>query len=232
MSAFYSVCYQDRIEVLTDGAVYTEDGCLVDITRKIFPNRCKPAAVTGRGNHLAVLTIATWVNFIIAGAPSVDEAFVEIDAGLRSMEHAADGRTPHPVEILVACISESRGPVNVYFASADIWGTATPWRLHIASQEFGGATKISEVELASEGITRGSIDNGLEYIGVRLFDAFRTRKGTNPAAPDRPAIYGVGGQLDYTVISKDGVSVRTLHEWPDEVGKPIEPARVVETIAA
>ena len=50
MSAFYSLCYPDRVELLTDGAIYLEDGTLTDIREKVFRSETVPMAITGRGS--------------------------------------------------------------------------------------------------------------------------------------------------------------------------------------
>jgi hypothetical protein len=54
----------------------------------------------------------------------------------------------------------------------------------------------------------------------------RQVRGPNPAKPDAPHVYGIGGHVDWTAITPDGCVTERLHTWPDVVGEKIEPERV------
>lgn len=56
----------------------------------------------------------------------------------------------------------------------------------------------------------------------------RRQKGPNPAKPDLPEIYGIGGHCDLTTVTADGVAIERLRSWPDEIGQKIEPMAPVE----
>ncbi|MGO4838681.1 hypothetical protein AB4144_41175, partial [Rhizobiaceae sp. 2RAB30] len=109
MSAFYALAFDDRIELLTDGAIYNDDGVLLDIRRKVWTSPAVPFAVTGRGTSPTVDLIAQgFVAFSLMG--SVDRALDAIAD--RLAERRARGKeTVTHCEMVIAAISETRGPV-------------------------------------------------------------------------------------------------------------------------
>lgn len=56
MTAFIALKYPDRVELMADGAVYAEDGTLMDIRSKISAGRS--LAVVTRGNATAGKLVA------------------------------------------------------------------------------------------------------------------------------------------------------------------------------
>lgn len=223
MSAFFSVCYEDRIEILTDGAHYNPDGCLVALQTKIFPNGSKPFAVTGRGHSVSLERFARLFNRVADACVSVDDALREIDREIQKLGLMAIEKAPQPVEVIIPCISETKGPINVYLATQDVYGYAAPFTMSVAPSEVGGGPAVPCHELEAHGITPGAASEGLSKVGITFFELMRRQKGTNPAAPELPPIYGIGGFIDHTVIRKEGVVVNRIHTWNDEVGKTINP---------
>lgn len=217
MSAFYAVAYHGRVELLTDGAVYAEDGTLTDIKRKVWTSDHVPLAVTGRG--------ATGVVEGFAAAIVCLAACGSFDVTMRSLQELLDGRrekgAPEDVEMLICGISETGGPRILYFATCDAYGSIEPWRLVDVGRGLGGGNPLTEDE-------RAGLDasEGLLGVAVPLFEAMRRKKGSNPASPDLPPLYGIGGHVDLTVVTAGGCTVERIHEWPDVVGKPIDPNAV------
>jgi hypothetical protein len=213
VSAFYSVCYDDRVELLTDGAVYLPDGTLVDIREKVWRSPSLPLAVTGRGS----MAFEAFAETILTMSEDTVDAVLERTRTL--LEEAKGVILSAPCEVLLAGISEARGPSVAFFTTANVYPQYEPWTLYDVGPDFGGGNALTEEE-----VTRlPSADNGLAECGVALFEAMRSKPGLNPAAPHLPEIYGIGGHVDLTIINADGATTTRLHTWPDVVGQKIDP---------
>lgn len=214
MSAFYALAFDDRVELLTDGAIYADDGTLLDIRRKVWTSDRLPLAITGRGHSGMVEAMATAMLFA-ASIGSFDEAVERIDGVLR---RRAEKGAPADFEVVLVGISESRGPVIYYAASRDVHGAGfEPWRLHDVGREFGGGNVVDVSDLYD--------GDGLLNIGVELFERMRAVPGPNPTRPDLPDLYGIGGHIDWTVVAANGAETMRIWEWPDVIGEPIDPKR-------
>lgn len=216
MSAFYAVAYEDHIELLTDGAVYADDGTLLDIRRKVWTSDRLPMAITGRGDSGLVEAMAN-VMLLVSCIGTFDEAVERIDGML---QRRAEKGAHADFEMVICGISEERGPVIYYFATVNVHGSEglEPWRIHDAGCELGGGNPVDANDIDA--------GDGLLNIGVELFDRMRAVPGPNPAQPDLPHLYGIGGHIDWTVVAANGAETMRIHEWPDVIGEPIDPARV------
>lgn len=214
MSAFYALALEDRVELLTDGAIYADDGTLLDIRRKVWTSDRLPLAITGRGHSGMVEAMATDMLFA-ASIGSFDEAVERIDGVLR---RRAEKGAPADFEVVLVGISESRGPVIYYAASCDAHGAdLEPCRLHDVGGEIGGGNVVDASDLDAS--------DGLLNIGVELFERMRAVPGPNPTRPDLPDLYGIGGHIDWTVVAANGAETVRIWEWPDVIGEPIDPKR-------
>lgn len=219
MSAFYAVAYRDRVELLTDGAVYAEDGTLTDIKRKVWTSPVTSIAVAGRGNTRVVEALASAI-ICVAGCGS-------FDATIKAAQDLLDGCQkgfPDDAEMIICGISESAGPSIFYFATCDAYGGVEPWTIFDAGRELGGGP-MPELD----GL---DASDGLAGCAVPLLESMRRQKGANPTRPDLPPLHGIGGHIDYTVVSANGCAVERIHEWPDVIGWKIDPMKEVFPEAA
>ncbi|MBL8578889.1 MAG: hypothetical protein JNK47_16825 [Mesorhizobium sp.] len=207
MSAFLAVTYDDRVELLTDGAIYTADGTLTGIRRKVWPVGNLPIAITGRGNS-GVLDAFVAVFRVAAGAcATVDDALASM-AGV--IERRAGKGMPSDVEMVICAISESRGPSLFYFATADMWGAGIePWTLVEVDSPFYGGPLVDVSDLSAR--------DGLAEVGAEVFSRMRRTPGRNPLNPEMPKLYGIGGHVDHTTVSAAGCTIERIHEWPEDV---------------
>lgn len=216
MSAFLAVNYGDRIELLTDGAIYEPDGTLTAVQRKVWTSNRLPIAITGRGASKSIELVA-FAFLLGVGNETVDETLEGIgDRLLKMAARAAVQETTPAFEIVIAAISETRGPLLLYCGTGDIYGAGyVPFSLVDAGKTIGGGPNIDAAGIDAS--------KGLRDCGVDIFERMRRIPGPNPAQPDLPAIYGIGGHVDHTVVAAAGVTVDRLHEWPDVIGQKIEP---------
>jgi hypothetical protein len=214
VSAFYAVAFADHIELLTDGAVYEDDGTLTDIRRKVWTSGRHPIATTGRGDSATVEAFATVMLFRADLVDTVDVAIAEMQSAL---DRQRDRREYQPFEMVVCAISETGGPRILYVANQDAHGIGIePWMIVDAGPEFGGGPAAVDVH----GL---DASEGLRGLGAELFDRMRQLPGPNPAKPDAPWVHGVGGHVDWTAITPAGCVTERIHEWPDVVGVKIVP---------
>lgn len=219
MSAFYAVAYSDRVELVTDGAIYQDDGTLVDIQRKVWASSSLPLAVTGRGSTRLVDGLTVAIN-IMAECGSIDGTLVEISGMLDKHRD----RDCEPFELVLAAVSEANGAGIYYFANVDAYGLFAPWQLHGPYPEFGGGPSLTDAERQML-LTEYGGAGTLAKAAVPLFEAMRRKTGPNPAKLDLPEIYGIGGHVDFTTVAVTGCTIERLHEWPDSVGEKINPFR-------
>lgn len=222
MSAFYALCFEDRIEILTDGAVYRDDGTLMDIRRKIWVSDHVPMAVTGRGGARLVENIAA--AFLALSVQGSFDKTIELIMAAMDARKGSEPLAEH-IEVLVAGISESSGPRLFYVASTNGHGFATfePWQVYDAGFELGGGPMPTPDEAAALGFT--DVAGGLASFGADLFEAMRRKPAENPIKPNLPPVYGIGGHVDHTVITREGIEITRLRTWDDRIGEPIDPYR-------
>lgn len=125
-----------------------------------------------------------------------------------------DQGAPSDAEMVVCGSSETAGPRILYFATCDAYGGVEPWTLLDAVHELGGGP--------SPDIDGLDGSNGLRECGAELMERMRRIPGPNPTRPDLPPLCGIGGHVDYTVVSADGCETDRIHVWPDVVGQKIE----------
>jgi len=219
MSAYYAVIIDDRIELLTDGAIYDDNGVLLDTRQKVWTSPRIPFAVTGRGCSATVDLIAqSFLTFSCMG--SVDRALDAIAESLASF----DKMPATQFEMVITAISETRGPAIYYLASANHYDLPDfgPLKLYDFGHEIAGGPQLAAAEAASF-IHSYDPEQGLRSIAVPLFEVMRRKRGPNPARPDLPDHFGIGGHVDLTVVTSGGCTVECLHTWDDVIGKPIDP---------
>ncbi|MEQ8450434.1 MAG: hypothetical protein RIB97_12190 [Nitratireductor sp.] len=117
MSAFYAVNYGDRIEILTDGAVYMEDGTLIGTREKVVRLASIPAAITARGALEPMDAVGLYLEMVGTITDSFDMTMVQLGSLIEKMK--AQGAPPF--EMVICGISEESGPVIAYFCSVQVY---------------------------------------------------------------------------------------------------------------
>lgn len=228
MSAFYAINYGDRIELLTDGAVYMEDGTLIATREKVVRLASIPAAITARGALEPMDAVGFYLEMVGAVTGSFDDAMIYLDRFIAKVnEQGAPA-----FEMVVCGISEQAGPVMAYFCTAQAHPQFEPYKLYqiFDAELCAGAALDSPAEMAAAGITADSVRHGLAAKGADIMELMRRRAGPNPIKPDLPPLYGIGGHCDLTVIRADGVTTTRLRTWPDRIGEKIDPFAADEPV--
>lgn len=239
MSALHAVLTTDRIAILADSAAFVvATGVVAGFQRKIVVHPTLPIAIGSVGlvEHLEI-------GRAILEDPECNASFNDIVESLRALLAAGETlaeRRPDLVpfgEILVAGFDDGRARMT-----AAHFGDVEP-ALNPPGRK---AHAVEEIELPAHGIAefaRGPNltpdlsaelqrlieDNRhrgtgmLRAIGAEYFGLMRRAKSVNAAYGSAGEFHAVGGSLDYAEITPAGVSIETIHTWPDKIGEPIRP---------
>ena len=229
MSALLAVTAPDRAFLMADAAVYDRNGVLTDIRSKTVLLPHMKAAGSCRGNLLPLALMSTALEDFAnwdAFRPNAPAVFQAMDL---LMSAVVPGRF---YEFCLVGWSDDRGRAEVVFHATH---PQIPPGFNV-----GGPTLITDCL-----IPRGP---GLEELfeiepavfdpvanGLPAFDvAHRTPADLHCGQePDPLMAYSVGGFVQCVTITPDGIRSEILREWPDEVGRPIEPHKeAVRCLAA
>lgn len=212
MSGFVAARFEDRVEIVTDGAVYQDDGTLVSIDRKMHVSRVAPLVVTGRGYNIPM--VAKVITGIADACGSFDDT---IDRLYRILEARKGTTVRNEAEFLIAGISERHGPVLLHFATLQVDGYPEAWTL----QDLGDSVIAAGSEMPPPELYEG---RSFKDFGPDILKLARRQKGINPARPELPPVYGIGGRIDHTVVTNSQIVVECVHRWSDTIGEKINPA--------
>ena len=238
MTAINSIVLRDRLHVFSDGAHYDRHGVIKAITSKISQIPSYPGIVAVRGATYSAPLLAHDFGL---HAPNFDRLLEEVETLFPFlMEKYADqfgGNTSG--QLFLGGWSETRRKMELYFLSND--------DLHLSSvegEDTEGAFRPDVGELQNlatgnilPGLMEGDVERGfdpypapdqveanIEYIARTILELQRQRK--HGAIEDSEAEHIVGGFVQLTTVSRDGISTRILHRWPDTIGETIRPAPV------
>ncbi len=228
MSALISMVRKDSVALVTDGAIYTNQGILIEVAEKVWRSDRLPLAISGRGDYDFLRRTAHSL-LGLADNRSVDE-FIAIVPGFLSVLSEGMKGTGGALEIVIAAISESRGAFHRGFVTHELDPSIPPFQLVELPRILAAGPALTVDELSAVGIDEQTINDAGEHVielyGVQLMEACRRHRGHIHAAdPNAATAYCIGGFCQLTVVSAEGCSTITLHTWPDIIGEPIDPLR-------
>lgn len=211
-------CFLDKnaAHFFTDGAVYDAKTATVQgFMSKVFPLPRYGAAFGVSGNAP--------VGLLLIGALA--------DTSFRDFDDLADN------------LAETIGEYVVKSAPTGIqWGTfnvvLAGWSIRDDKPRavlFSSAARDGNPKNFAKPITRFQspmVTPAFEFdrenaakCGARLVNDQRSNKFSPDDPSHGPAggIYGIGGFLQYTRVSRDGVEIKVLDRWPDKIGEVIDP---------
>lgn len=221
MSAYLSHVYTDRIEILTDGAVYDEAGVILGFQEKIYRFRNAPAALTVRGAGESMIVIGQTLDMMAALSGGGFDAVLGFIPQM--LEKLKEKGVPADFEMLIAGVSETEGPMHVYFTTASYVEGVEACKLYRMGDFLGAGIAVPAEEQNAAGISQTALRDAFAESGTAYMELMRRHKGPNPIRPDLPEIHGIGGHVDLTVVRADGVTTRRLRTWPDVIGEKINP---------
>lgn len=225
MSAFYSFRYPDRVQLLTDGAHFDENGNLIGVGGKVFISSHFPMAITSRGTAAVSYELLANLEYLtdtMVSVTSVDE-MLDVTrwyfSGLKEQGRAFNS------EFLIAAFSEEHGPCHFYVHCHGHRDLQAFELLDLGEQICGGSSAISWQDLAHLNLGANDLASPdfPETYGIDIMNALRRQRGTVPGSDLN--IFMVGGRCDLTTVTAAGAASKTLCNWDDQIGKPIDPTR-------
>jgi hypothetical protein len=194
MTAFICELGAERINLLTDGAMYTPDGVLAAVVVKAVELPQRNAAFVVRGLNLISFELAKFFPRL-SGFDNL--IAVAADTLPKVREWALEGTTDW--EVLIAGFSEA-GP-----------------EMHFYKSSFNDGLRRMDGDflIAGPQVLEGAPVNFDVYQhGIPALEAMRLVDDENG--------YRIGGLIAHTAITRDSVSTQIIHRWPDVIGERIE----------
>jgi len=223
VSAFFSFRYPDRIQLLTDGGFFDDAGILRHVGRKVFAAEGMPLAVTGRGTEAS--QVFGMCKGIVDHCSAIASYGGTVDGAMEALRRAFERRSaegPTPVEFLIAAYSATKGPL-LYFIQLHGGNDVPSFEMIDAGQQIAAGPAIGWDDLAHLGLAADDLaaSDFPERYGAEIIGAMRSKRGLLPGG--KAAIFGVGGLCSLTTVTKDGVRIRELCDFPDMIGQKVNP---------
>lgn len=231
MTAIVVVKSSSRISLLSDRAYYEADGRVVVIDRKVHAVASWNGAIHGRGNVAGIMIATAAAESFGSFDEFVAESAGTIEAHYRAALDAGQLSGQTMIEVHALGWSEERDQPEAYvFHSDEAAADGKPTFRWVPSidQTFISSpvpTMADWYWLHRQG-AEIDIDYDAETFdaerhGLPLMEVLRRIRAEPEFLPSEA--YMVGGGVDLTEITRDGVTQRMLRQWPDVVGEPILP---------
>ena len=230
MSALVMVCKSDRVELLSDAALYDPiTGAVGAIHSKLAPLPEFNCVMSGRG-PIPVM----WITAYVAGLSSTtfDDVVANFDAIRAEAATYNNGDVPAEEwaqsDIGLIGWSESRDRPEGYISRGNRVS-----EIAVATKSLSpcdvGVFAGGSVDVANgfiDGVRESPDGFDAEIDGAAIMELLRSE--ALPLGDAHDAFFGhcVGGYVELATVTRTGVTVRTIHEWPDAIGKPIRPSRL------
>lgn len=239
MTAISSIVQRDKLHVISDGAGYDREGVMRLVASKVSQIPSYPGVVAARGathvtdlmaHHFALHapTFDVLVEKVEDLFPFLLDRFKDLLGGLNDCQ------------LFIGGWSDARQRMEFYFLPSD--------DLHLQkvdgeAEDVGGYNLqgAGALQLLDRGSTLPTLLNGdqelgfgagcgfdgdVEYYARTLLELQRQRKHEACDGWNAVPTHIVGGFAQLTTVSRDGITTKILHRWPDKIGETIKPAPV------
>jgi hypothetical protein len=235
MTAINVVRQRQAVHIISDGVFCDNHGIVCEIGPNAFALPHLPAALAIRGASHFMPFLA---HRLSRECRSFDDVLTKIVRTAREVHmsfpmafgNLGFGSVEPDFDLVAVGWSQSRAAPTSYLVSSHDRVVArglssSAWQL-IELPDVLIAPPIAENEIAASGWAvpystdtfRPDID-GLALLKVQRL----SRRVMEPRFGARGYVYVVGGFVQLTSVSSDGVNSQILHRWPDELGRRIEP---------
>lgn len=225
MSAFVGFCQQDRAYLWADGAVYSLDSVLRDVTRKCIRVAGVPIVVASRGPDFIGSAFA-W--FLQAYTIKPDDIRlvgpVVMNEFVSSISDQLEDRSEPTFDI--GLMAWSKDLDRPFLALAD-WKPGRGFRISISFEDMVAPapddrdTQRLRREIGFP-LPHALIDP--DRFGMAVMRALRRRP---QLLYDGTQAYVVGVHVQRVTMTRDGFRDDLVQVWPDEIGRLIDPFRGV-----
>jgi len=235
MSAINVIRQRQAVHIISDGAFCDSTGIVCDIGPNAFALSHLPAALAIRGSsHLMPFL----VHRLSRECRSFDDVLskiartaLEVHSSFpMAIGNLGYGSIEPDFDLVAVGWSKVRGAPASYLVSSQdrvvAKGiTASAWQ-PLELPEVLIAPPIAEKQIAATGwsVPYSAESFRPELDGVALLKAQRlSLRELDPRSGMRGQVHVVGGFIQITSVSSQGVSSNVTHWWPDEVGRRIQP---------
>lgn len=233
MSMFATFPYEDRIEMLTDGANYTKRGTVVLATEKVWRSPDCPMFVTGRGNTRMIRDLAKACMALAAVHGSFGKTIKAIEIHLDHWRETHGSYTGKFFQLLIAGWDAEFGFAQFHVASHADWIPGMePMRVNTVWSVFYAGPPIDE-ERAKPLLTKERVEAGAAIFGPEFCQLARE---TPMQQADNPELTfpSVGCHIDLTTLTSTGVETKRLMTWPDrrfhKIDVSLKPTILLEAV--
>lgn len=232
MSTLTMFARDDRALVLTDTAGTTSDLTVSAWANKVATVPHLRMALTVQG---AAEAVGTFANRLAGDLGSFD-AIVRDGARYLAEEHADNAALWESsvglsdFRLGLVGWSEKRQRFDAYFLQsreADGVPAFTFVRRDIVMAPELDPSDIAHLQIPKDG---AAFSAGAQAYLLRIM-AVQRHATTLRFGGGEPG-YVTGGQVVATELTRDGITQRVMHAWPDKLGEPIQPAPLMEELAA
>lgn len=223
MSATQIYVRPDDVVVLTDGASYDSDGVVVGLVNKVAAFPHLNAALTANGPAFFLALLAARIHDAFTSFDELVAGIVDrVRQSVRADKSFFDQVGGTRFVLYVAGISESRGPEAWMLASEDGDGFRA-WHLEPLGQ---GIIKPASSDFMADlheipGMTTDPDEFDPATHGLMIMEEQRRRPWEIVGAGQNRHI--IGGFVQFTAVSREGIEARILQRWPDRIGEKITP---------
>lgn len=222
MSLLNVIRQWDRAHIITDGAVFDENTRIVAFMPKVH---CLPqlnAAVGFRGDAMISQHLASMFQMASGKYKTFEGLRRSIVKDTRDLlnaliknAHVAPNHDALEMEIAVAGWSEWSGAETFYFHTGN--SPEGPWKI------------ITGHDLRCSPSTPKIADQIFEHLNVSrplmpeaiISAAEIQRWHMEPMGPKQLLTSWVGGFLQVTTVTRDEITTKVIHRWPDQIGERI-----------
>ncbi|GAB5428043.1 MAG: hypothetical protein Devi2KO_15020 [Devosia indica] len=229
MSMFVTFPYEDRIEMLTDGACYNKRGTLFMASEKVWRSPDCPMMVTGRGNAKMVRELAkACLGFAQCG--SFAQAIRDIELHFDEWRERNGEYQGQTFQMLIAGWHEDTGFSQFHVVSHANWIPGMePMRVNTVWGVFWAGPPIDPIK-ANPILTEERVKAGATVFGPEL--AQLARETPMQQWESGMILHSVGCHIDHTVLTRHGVETKRLLKWPDKRLQKIDPDLKPEILLA
>lgn len=222
MTAINILKQRDAVHILSDGAMWNAEGCVIANAPKCFQLPHVNAAVAIRGPALGLPMIAE----CMSGFNGYDDMKRGAVDALHSAIDSIRAMTQHPdlfgdVQLFVGGWSESTDS-DAYTILTEPSSGVPAWEVvSLAEHSFTPFDANGPVHHAIWDIFAGRSVNELDprVDGLAIMEAQRRHK----AATSIGRVHVVGGFAQLTTVTAKSITTEILKRWSDKVGKKINP---------
>jgi len=229
MTAAIVAKQRDRIHIATDAAIYRQGEGVVAFGSKVTTVPHWPGCITGAGNAAAGPLFApalgrlfsTWDLMIDGWTNAIQE--IQNLAGAFELSHAT---------IIMAGISEKRGPESFTFQTTLTLPPGTTAEEAEASPYYQPPFALVKLpDHICTPVPPPAMSIAANFEGIATNDdpdvcvwSLRKVLEMQRQMPLPDGVGGIGGWVELTTVSAEGVTQRVLRSWPeDKIGGPLRP---------